>query len=146
MCRNFRSVFCKKSLNMGPIFHEKINFGSDFQNCEDLVFLLQNHQKKKWVLFSRKSLHVVTYFWKHYPWTWVWVLSCRRHIPDQSKSDYTHPQLNLWLSTIHYPFETIIMKDNDDTKYFSQASFSFVSVLVQLSKLPGLGQTDMTSF
>ena len=26
-----------------------------------------------------------TYFWKNYPWTWVWVF--RRHIPDQSKSE-----------------------------------------------------------
>ena len=32
-------------------------------------------------------------FWKKYPRTWVWVLTCRRRIPDQSKSESPPPPL-----------------------------------------------------
>ena len=38
-------------------------------------------------IFSKKSLHMVTYFWKNYPWAWAWVLSRRRHVTDEAKSD-----------------------------------------------------------
>ena len=42
-------------------------------------------------LFFRKSLNMGTYFWKNYPWTWVWVLSCWWNIPNQSISEYLPP-------------------------------------------------------
>ena len=32
---------------------------------------------------------MVTYFWKNYPWAWAWVLSRRRHVTDEAKSDRT---------------------------------------------------------
>ena len=31
----------------------------------------------------------VPFFWRNYPWTWVRVPSCRRHIPNRSKSENT---------------------------------------------------------
>ena len=41
MCHNFGSDFCKNSLLMGPIFHEKIpNYGSDFQIFFKTTFVL----------------------------------------------------------------------------------------------------------
>ena len=61
MCHNFELVFCMKSLNMGPIFHENILStinGSDFHNFPGFailnffVFLQQN--RNKWVLFFQK--------------------------------------------------------------------------------------------
>ena len=80
MCCNFGSMFCKKSLNMGPCFIKKIPMGLIFKIFANPrkfrkfgVFLQQN--RKKWVPFSRKkSLNIGTYFFlKNYPWTWVWV-------------------------------------------------------------------------
>ena len=71
MCHNFASVFCKKSLNMDPIFHEKIlNFGSDFKNFPNprkiwkfsMFLLLQN--PKKWILFFKIIPKLVPFFGK----------------------------------------------------------------------------------
>ena len=92
-CCIFGSVFWKKSLSMGPIFHSKIpKHGSDFQNFPGFAYwTLENLENlecfcgKIGTFFSEKSLNMGTYFWKNYPWTWVWVMSCWRHIPDQSK-------------------------------------------------------------
>ena len=92
MCRNFGAFFWEKSLNMGPIFHEKIpNYGSDFQNFPGFA---ENFEKiaKNGSLFSEKSLNMGTFFEKNYPWTWVWVPSCQRHIPPTTPNLRTPPR------------------------------------------------------
>ena len=68
---------------MGPIFHEKIrNYGSDYGN-EKIT--------KIGYFFSEKSLNMGTFVGENYPWTLVRVSRCRRHIPDQSKSETPPP-------------------------------------------------------
>ena len=101
MCRNFGSVFCKKSQNIDPHFLWKIcKYGFDFQNFSRLstansgkfwkfdVFLWQNHNK--WApFFQKKSLNMGTYFWKKLPLNMgTWVLSYLQHTPNESKSEY----------------------------------------------------------
>ena len=54
-----------------------------------VVFWWQNC--KKWVLLLEKSLVMGTSFRKNYPWTWVWVLCCRRHTP--TNQNLTTPQV-----------------------------------------------------
>ena len=72
--------FCKKSLNMGPIFYEKIPFG---------VFLWQNWKKK--YFFGEKSLNMGTYFGENYPWTYgSWTAGGTS--PTNQKSEYP-PQI-----------------------------------------------------
>ena len=52
-----------QSLNMGPIFHEKIpNYGFDFQN-----FLGSHLVYEMGTLFLEISLNMGTYFLKNYP-------------------------------------------------------------------------------
>ena len=88
--------FLKKSLNMGPIFHAKIsNYGSDFQSFENLECFCGKISKNVFFFFFffffwKNPKHWYL-FWKTYPWTWVWLRSCRRHIPDQSKSEKPSP-------------------------------------------------------
>ena len=79
------------ALNMGPIFHEKIpNYGSDFQNFPGFAMIRCVSVAKPYEMGTfllKKSLNMGTIFEKNYPWTWVWVLSCRWHILDQSESE-----------------------------------------------------------
>ena len=75
--------FMKKSLTMGMIFQT-------YSKARE--FLKKKNTLKMGTLFLEKSLNMGTFFWKHYQWTWVWVPSCLRHIPDQSKSE-TPPQV-----------------------------------------------------
>ena len=75
-CAAILGLFClKKSLNMGTIFMWKMQT-------------------------PEKMLKMGTFFGKKYPWTWeltwVWVPSCRRHIPDQSKSETPPPDPFPW--------------------------------------------------
>ena len=41
---------------------------------------------------------MVTYYWKNYPWAWAWVLSRRRHVTDEAKSDRTPG----WMTRLNY--------------------------------------------
>ena len=44
-------------------------------NFEKFVVFFVAKITKNGYLFSEKSLNMGIYFWKNYPWTWVWVLS-----------------------------------------------------------------------
>ena len=62
MCHQNGSVLCKKSLNVGPIFHEEIpNYGSDFQNIPE-----SKPQKilRLWCVSVAKSQEMGAYFRK----------------------------------------------------------------------------------
>ena len=87
--------FFNKTLNMGPFFMEKVpKYGFDFQNVPEFAmetpWIFENllcscGKIARNVCFVRK---IPKYFWKNYPWTWVWVLSFRRYIPDKSICKY----------------------------------------------------------
>ena len=64
MCRIFGSVFLKKSLDMGPIFHEKIrNYGSNlFEPRKILKRIAKNGYR-----ISEKSLNMGTFFLEKLP-------------------------------------------------------------------------------
>ena len=63
LCRSNGSLFCKKSLNMGPVFYQKIlKHGSTFLTRPQIFGFLHGETPKnrkiseKWAYFSRKNL------------------------------------------------------------------------------------------
>ena len=96
ICYKNRSVFCKKSLTMGPIFHESLTMGQSFK-ISWVHYAKPRKIVKIWCVFVAKSQEVDTfyrkipkygYLFEKLPLNMVWVLSCRWHIHDQSKSEY----------------------------------------------------------
>ena len=81
--------FCKKFQNMGPIFHEKIpNYWS---NLKIWCVFMAKTQEMGTIL--RKILKYGCLFLEKLPLNMDMVLSCRLHIPDQSKSDSPTPSI-----------------------------------------------------
>ena len=75
----------KKSLTMGLIF-------TIFWEILKIWCVLQQNLQKYVHFFRKIPKYGYLFFkWKNLPWTWVWVLSCWRHIPNQSKSEYYPP-------------------------------------------------------
>ena len=92
MCRSNVSLFCKKSLNMGPVFYQKIlKHGSTF--LTEPKFLGFRHPKiakflKNEPSFQEKSLKWVPFSAKITLKRWVGVLRLEQHTSVQLKSEY----------------------------------------------------------
>ena len=91
MCPNFGSFLCKNFLNMGVFMKKSITMGlilkisKFFEIFENILRIWCVFAARNGYLFSEK---IPKY---GYLWTWEWVLSCRRHIPNQTKSETPPP-------------------------------------------------------
>ena len=96
MCRSNGSLFHKKSLNMGPVFYQKIlKHGSTFlTEPKFLGFRLAKTLKiakflKNGPIFQEKSLKMGTFFCQNHPYRWVGVLRLERHTSVQPPGQET---------------------------------------------------------